>query len=112
MTHRGADAEKVAEDFLRTRGLHYVTRNFRCRHGEIDLVMREGDVLVFVEVRQRAGNAFGGAAASITPAKQRRITAAARFYLAGVNPMPPCRFDAVLLTGNAPLEWIRDAFGE
>lgn len=112
MTHRGADAEKVAEDFLRARGLRCITRNFRCRHGEIDLVMQDGDIVVFVEVRQRAGNAFGGAAASITTAKQRRIAAAARFYLAGMKSIPPCRFDAVLLTGSTHLQWIRDAFQE
>lgn len=108
----GADAEKAAEDFLRARGLHCLARNFRCRLGEIDLVMRHADTLVFVEVRRRRSSTHGGAAASITTAKQRRILAAARFYLSGVDRLPPCRFDAVLIDGDGRPQWIPDAFGE
>lgn len=112
MTSRGADAEQAAEAFLRARGLRCITRNFRCRMGEIDLVMQDGDTLVFVEVRQRKSNAYGGAAESIDAAKRRRLVAAAHFYLSRSPALPPCRFDAVLITGTAKPDWIRDAFGE
>ena len=74
-----------------------VERNFRCRRGEIDLIARDGETLVFVEVRLRTRRDFGGAAASITAAKRARIAAAALFYLGRLPRTPPCRFDAVLL---------------
>lgn len=112
MTTRGADAERVAAAYLRGRGLRLVTRNFRCRVGEIDLIMHDGDTLVFVEVRQRSSDAFGGAAASITATKRRRLLAAAHVYLSRSLRLPPCRFDAVLLAGSGEPDWIRDAFRE
>jgi putative endonuclease len=92
-----------------------VARNYRCRFGEIDLVMRQGDTLVFVEVRLRRhhkGNDFGGPAASITPTKQARLIAAAQHYLAGMKQLPLCRFDAVLLNAlNVnDVEWLPNAF--
>ena len=108
MTTDGARAEEQAARFLAGRGLKILVRNYRCRGGEIDLVCRDGATLVFVEVRLRTHPGFGGAAASITPAKQRRIALAANHYLAG-KPLPSCRFDAVLLDG-ASIDWIRNAF--
>lgn len=108
VTAAGARAEERAARFLAAQGLHVIARNHRCRGGEVDLVCRDGATLVFVEVRLRTGRNFGGAAASITPAKQRRIALAARHYLAG-KPWPACRFDAVLLDGES-IEWIRNAF--
>jgi putative endonuclease len=105
----GAAAEARAEAHLAAHGLVLVARNWRCRMGEIDLIMKDGATLVFVEVRSRAHGGFGGAAASITGAKQRRIALAARHYLAGLGKTPPCRFDAVLIE-DGRLEWIRDAF--
>ncbi len=102
-------AEQRAADYLQERGLRIVERNFRCRGGEIDLVARDGDTLVFVEVRARSRQTFGGAAESITAAKQGRILLAARHYLARMDVQPACRFDAVLIQGGA-LEWLRDAF--
>ncbi len=108
----GNDAEDAALAFLRDQGLHLVVRNYRCRFGEIDLVMREGNTLVFVEVRMRKNARFGGAAESITAHKQKRILAAARHYLAQSKAVPVCRFDAILLCENNPINWIRDAFGE
>lgn len=108
MTTDGARAEEQAARFLAGRGLKILARNYRCRGGEIDLVCRDGATLVFVEVRLRTHPGFGGAAASITPAKQRRIALAANHYLAG-KPLPACRFDAVLLDG-ASIDWIRNAF--
>lgn len=110
MRAKGTEAEDVAIRHICAHGLTLITRNFRSRMGEIDLVMREGDTLVFVEVRQRSSDRFGGAAQSITPHKQRRIIATAQVYLANLNAPPPCRFDVVLLSGNDHLEWIRDAF--
>jgi len=105
----GAAAERRAAEFLARRGLKPVASNYRCRGGEVDLVMREGDVLVFVEVRARASSRFGGAADSITTAKRARIILAARHYLARHGVDAPCRFDAVLLDGGE-LTWIRNAF--
>ena len=108
MTTEGARAEEQAARFLAGRGLKILARNYRCRGGEIDLVGRDGATLVFVEVRLRTNRDFGGAAASITPAKQRRIALAANHYLAG-KPLPACRFDAVLLDGTR-IDGIRNAF--
>jgi len=106
---RGAAAEQRAADFLVGEGLVVLTRNYRCRGGEIDLICRDGATLVFVEVRARAGSAYGGAAASITVTKQRRLLLAARHYLARLGQLPPCRFDAVLIEAGQ-LTWLRDAF--
>lgn len=107
-TRRGHEAETRAAAYLEARGLRLLERNFRIRGGEIDLICRDGRTLVFVEVRLRSRGDFGGAAASITTAKQRRIILAARHYLAGQADCD-CRFDCVLLDGDR-LEWIRDAF--
>jgi len=108
----GQSAEARAEAFLASHGLTPVTRNWRCRFGEIDLIMQDGATRVFVEVRLRSRSDFGGAAASVTPAKQRKLLAAARQYLTTLKPLPPCRFDVVALTGNAPPEWIKNAFDD
>jgi putative endonuclease len=103
----------LAADFLTAKGLRVIERNYRCRLGEIDLVAREGETTVFVEVRQRASSAFGGAAASITAAKRQRLLRAARHYLASLRTLPQCRFDALLIQGDPPqIEWVRNAFGE
>ena len=111
--HRGAEAEALAAAFLERKGLTVIERNYRCRLGEIDLVARDGDTTVFVEVRQRATNAFGGAAASITSSKRLKLLRAARFYLSRQRSMPACRFDALLIEGDPPrIDWIRNAFGE
>jgi len=112
-TARGKLAETLAADYLRSRGLRLLERNYRCRLGEIDLIMADGPALVFVEVRLRRSAEFGGAAASITRAKRQRILLAARHYLSG-RTEGPCRFDAILLDAPDPnrIEWIKDAFGE
>lgn len=106
----GDDAERAAERYLTGQGLSIIERNFRTRFGEIDLIMRAAETLVFIEVRLRKNNDFGGAAASIGVQKQRRIVAAAQQYIAGLRNPPACRFDAVLITG-AKIEWLKDAFG-
>jgi putative endonuclease len=106
----GEDAESRAARFLADRGLAVVDRNFRTRLGEIDLVAREGAVLVFVEVRRRHSSAaWGGALESIGPLKQRRLVAAARLYLRRFAVEPPCRFDVVALQEES-CTWVRDAF--
>jgi len=113
MSQRGRHAENVAAAFLQQQGLELVARNYRCRFGEIDLIARDGKTLVFVEVRMRSSNSFGGAAASITAAKRGKLTRAARHYLAGTARMPACRFDALLVSGaDHSVEWIKNAFGE
>ncbi len=111
---RGARAEAQAQRYLERQGLRPVTQNYRCRQGEIDLIMRDGETLVFIEVRYRKRSGFGTPAESVTPAKQRRISAAATHYLhsRGGRNIPPCRLDMLAITGGEPQEihWIRDAF--
>ena len=110
---RGALAEDRALAHLQAAGLRLLERNYRTPGrggGEIDLILRERDAtLVFVEVRSRASRAFGGAGASISAAKQRRIVFAARHYLMRLGAPPPCRFDAVLIEGQS-VQWLRAAF--
>jgi putative endonuclease len=110
-TTDGARAEALAADWLQARGLVILARNFRVRGGEIDLVARQGSLTVFVEVRLRRNLAFGGAAASITAAKRRRLILAARHWLAA-HGLCACRFDCILLErlDAAAIVWIRDAF--
>jgi putative endonuclease len=113
MSDKGSAAEDAAAAFLAARGLKLLERNYRCRFGEIDLVLRDGATLVFVEVRYRGNTAFGGAAESITSAKRRKLLRAARHYMAAHREIPQCRFDAVLLNGDTPdIEWVTNAFGE
>src|SRR5512139_125294 len=108
----GQTAESSAAAFLQANGLKLVARNWRCRFGEIDLVMQDGATLVFIEVRLRSRSDFGGAAASVTPAKQKKLLATARQYLAALKSMPPCRFDVVALSGSGESEWIKNAFDD
>lgn len=111
---KGSDAEQIAVSYLQRQHLLLIARNYRCRFGEIDLIMRDGTTLVFIEVRMRANEKYGGAAASITPAKQARLLRTARHYLSELNTEQPCRFDALLLSGTngQEIEWIKNAFGE
>ncbi len=109
---RGAEAERAAERWLQARGLHTLARNYRCRRGEIDLVMRDGDGIVFVEVRLRSRADFGGADASVDGAKQRRIALAAQHFLL-CHPQwqnVPCRFDVIAARSTDKWQWLRDAF--
>lgn len=108
-TRQGAKAEARAAAYLKARGLKLLTRNWRCRFGEIDLILQEGATLVFVEVRARRIAGFGGAAESITAAKRARLARTAAAYLAQTGHRGPCRFDAILIDGER-LTWLRDAF--
>jgi putative endonuclease len=109
----GDAAEDRALAHLRRAGLRLVARNYRTPGrggGEIDLVMRDGATLVFVEVRRRASARYGGAAGSIGPTKQHRIVFAARHYLLRLAAAPPpCRFDVVTVEGER-IGWLRAAF--
>lgn len=113
MTVSGTAAEDAAAAYLAAQGLQLVERNYRCRFGEIDLILRDGRTLVFVEVRYRRNRDFGGAAESITAAKRERLLRAARHYMASQSRFPECRFDAVLMHGAmGEIEWMVNAFGE
>ena len=113
MTVSGSAAEDAAAVYLTAQGLQLLERNYRCRFGEIDLILREGRTLVFVEVRYRRNRDFGGAAESITAAKRERLLKAARHYMSSHKQFPECRFDAVLMHGEPQkIEWLVNAFGE
>ena len=103
---QGQGWEQRALAHLSAHGLRFVESNFRCKSGEIDLILRDGESLVFVEVRQREGASHGGAAASITPAKIRRLVRAAQTYLQRFPRVPPCRFDVVAIDGQH-VDWLR-----
>ncbi len=111
----GAAGEDAALAWLRERGLQPLARNVAFAFGEIDLIVRDGATIVFVEVRQRGNDHFGGAAASVDRRKCGRIARAASAWLVS-NPTlakAPCRFDVLALSGrdaNVQIEWIRDAF--
>lgn len=112
---RGAAVEAAARELLIGEGLVPVAANATFRVGEIDLVMRDRDVLVFVEVRHRSGGHFGGGAESITRSKRQRLARAASAFLAAHPALAalPCRFDVVEADGDpaAPrMAWLRDAF--
>ncbi|WP_305806077.1 YraN family protein [Stenotrophomonas sp. YIM B06876] len=114
----GAAVETAARQYLQRAGLQPVAANANYRGGELDLVMLERDghhgaMLVFVEVRYRRSDAFGGGAASVDVRKRRRLVHAAQLFLAAhpQHAQTPCRFDVIEATGEPPqLHWIRDAF--
>ena len=107
---QGASAEFDAAQLLVDAGYRIVERNYRCKAGELDIVARDGEVLVFVEVRSRSDDAHGSAFDAVGHSKQRRVIRVARHYLAAVAPVfEECRFDVVAITaGEAIL--LKDAF--
>jgi putative endonuclease len=113
---RGRAAEDAALAFLQSKGLQLRERNASCRWGELDLVMQDGDTLVFVEVRYRHRSDYGGAAGSVDARKQAKLIRASLYWLQRHAPNPPpCRFDVVSVTPDAStafghLDWLRDAF--
>ena len=112
---QGARVEALARDFLQQHGLEPVAANANYRGGELDLVMRDGDALVFVEVRYRRSAGFGGGAASVDASKCRKLVHAAQQFLAAHREFAraPCRFDVIDASGDpeAPtIDWLRDAF--
>ncbi len=112
---RGRWAERVARDFLSSRGLEPLCENYRFKGGEIDLIMRDGDTIVFVEVRYRSRSGFGDGVESITGRKQKRVIATAMHYLQHTEALAqqPCRFDVIAVSNEMQrhdVEWIPDAF--
>jgi putative endonuclease len=111
----GQQAESIALRYLREQGMKLVERNYHCRYGEIDLLMKSGKTLVFVEVRYRSNTDYGLAEETVTPKKQQKVINAARHYLQQSPRMArlPVRFDVVALTdgpAGSEINWIRDAF--
>jgi putative endonuclease len=113
---RGMAAEELAAQYLKVRGLKILARNLRCKAGELDLVCLDGGVLAIVEVRQRGGAEFGGALASVTWTKQRKIMRAARFFLRREKHWRnfSVRFDVLAIEGLPDgiyrVDWVKDAF--
>ena len=108
----GDAAEQRARRWLEGQGPAFIAANVRERSGEIDLIMREGTVTVFVEVRYRSSGFYGGAAASVTRGKQNKLLQTARLWLARHNgsfDTVDCRFDVIAFTGNE-IEWFSNAF--
>lgn len=110
----GQAAETLACDYLQRNGLKLVQRNYRCRRGELDLVMQQGEVVVFVEVRFRSPSAYADGIASVDRHKQEKLLAAAQHYLQQHPDAArrPCRFDVVAVTperGENRVEWITNA---
>jgi len=103
----GSHAEDAALAYLQQQGLTLAERNFLCKGGEIDLIMQDRCTLVFVEVRKRSDGSFGGAAASITPAKQRRLITAAQQFLQRYRMPPACRFDVIAIDGES-MQWLKN----
>lgn len=110
---QGFAAEDLACQYLSRQGLKLIERNYRCRVGELDIIMEDGPDLVFVEVRSRHNNHYGTPAETITPAKQRRLIRAALFFLQQHRLDVSCRFDIIAISqknGEPNLEWIKNAF--
>lgn len=107
----GWNGEAIAAIYLQQRGLKLITKNFKSTYGEIDLIMQDGPALVFVEVRVRKSQRFGGAAMSITPSKQQKLQRTAQYYLQ-THGEQQCRFDAVLMesTDQSTIAWLQNIF--
>ncbi|AMX02052.1 putative endonuclease [Microbulbifer thermotolerans] len=104
--------ETVAARYLQAAGLRLVTRNYHGRYGEIDLIAKDGNTLVFVEVRYRRSSRFGSAGASVDLRKQKKLVATAQTYLQQNKLDCPCRFDVIAIEGDTQdIHWIKGAFG-
>ena len=115
-TDKGNLTEQLAQDYLVTQGLTPVDKNYHCRNGEIDLIMLDGDTYVFIEVKYRKNNKFGGALAAISPSKQKKVKHCVTYYLqhVGLNEYSTCcRVDVITLDGQISqpkLAWLKNAF--
>ena len=105
-------SEDLALKYLKRRGLKLLMRNYSSRYGEIDLIMQDNDTLVFVEVRYRKHDDYGGAVGSVDYYKQSRIANTAASYLQAYSWDGPCRFDIVAIQGKAKPQWIINAFDD
>ncbi|MGV6826851.1 MAG: YraN family protein [bacterium] len=106
----GQDAEARASKHLQRNGLRIITQNYHCRGGEIDIIARDNEHLVFVEVRYRSNPRFGSATESVTAAKQQRLARAAKHYLQKNRLDVPCRFDVIGLGPDNQFDWVKNAF--
>jgi putative endonuclease len=107
---RGKNAEDQAHDYLIKQGLKPVCRNYRCKQGELDLVMRDQQALVIVEVRYRKSATYGSALESVTASKQAKVIAATHHYLANQKLDCPLRFDVIAISGTGEINWVKNAF--
>ncbi|WP_456407460.1 YraN family protein [Thiolapillus sp.] len=106
---KGEAAEALACRWLQAQGLVLNEQNYRCKQGEIDLIMRDGETLVFIEVRYRGHSGFGSAVDSVTPAKQQKLLRTAEHYLQRLRHTPACRFDIIGIDREHRIQWIRNA---
>jgi len=111
-SERGREAEHLALAFLQKQGLRLLAQNWRCRSGELDLVLLDKDTVVFTEVRYRNSSRYGGAAQSVDGRKQRKLVRSAQQFLQQHSALnnQPCRFDVVALGEAAQPQWIKNAF--
>lgn len=111
MNDKGQAAENFAAEYLKAKGLKLISANYRSRFGEIDLIMQDGQSLVFIEVRLRKSKFFGGTEASITTSKQHKIITTAAYYLQQHGDQA-CRFDVILMdkVDARHIDWIKNAF--
>jgi len=110
---KGKICEKLACDYLKKNGLKLIDQNFHSRFGEIDLIMQHQDTVVFIEVRYRKNQDYGGAKASVTPVKQKKLRKTALYYMQKKGREFNARFDVIAMTGennNLTIEWIKNAF--
>ncbi|MFI4918607.1 MAG: YraN family protein [Legionellales bacterium] len=110
----GQMAEERALNYLKKQGLKFAAKNYNCRLGELDLIMRDGPYLVFIEVRSRSNTTFGGGIASITLSKRQKVIKAAAHYMMQQQLFDkvPVRFDVISIDGaSGELTWLKDAFG-
>ena len=110
---KGKTCEEHALNYLKKNGLKLIEKNFNSRYGEIDLIMQQENAVVFIEVRYRKNDAFGGAKASVTPAKQKKIQKTALYYMQKQGRELNSRFDVIAMSGenkNLNIEWIKNAF--
>ncbi len=107
---KGAQYENLALQFLLDQGLKLIMRNYRCKCGELDLIMTDKGAIVIVEVRYRKNNRYGSALESVTKTKQARVVAATKHYIMTQKVDQPIRFDVVAITGNSLPDWVKNAF--
>ena len=110
---RGAAIEQIAAQWLHQKGLSLITQNHHVKGGELDLVMQDGDILVFIEVKHRTTTRYGHPLETVTYQKQQRLVRAARLYIARHGLSSPSRFDILAITGTPPnleFEWVKAAF--
>jgi len=110
--HIGLLGESEAQEYLKSHGLTFVEKNYKIKAGEIDLIMEDGEHLVFVEVRLRGNADHGSSIETVTPTKQQRIIRTAKHYLQATQQYDkvPCRFDVVGIDAHQKITWIKDAF--